>query len=201
MDGPPPGLSGTPPSSNHLTSWNTIVSGSQPAAKVAVAKSVEPESATSKILPLNQQPPAQAHQQVPLQGTDTVDIQQQKPPIFGNQQKQQIKQKPTATVKPLKPLDGFTTVQSNRQTSQSQQTTAPSTSTTSQSGSNASTGSRVSELDDFSADLPSASNLTSVINMNQEYPLASATIPPKTTGAKKKKKKGKDQVEQVGEVC
>ena len=67
--------------------------------------------------------------------------------------------------------------------------------------SNASTGSRVSELDDFSADIPSAPSISSVLNMNpQEYPLATATVAPKSSGAKKKKKKGKEQVEHGAEV-
>jgi len=64
--------------------------------------------------------------------------------------------------------------------------------------SNASTGSRVSELDDFSADLSSV-NLSNVINNLTEYPLAAATLPAKS-GTKKKKRKGKDQIEQVTEV-
>jgi hypothetical protein len=204
LEGAPPGLSGTPPPPNHLTSsWNTIVSGNQPTAKTAKPTATADPELVAANKP--QQPPlAQLQQPLQQAASEPVDIPLQKQPIFGGQQKQNIKQKPTATVKPLKPVDGFTTVQGNRQTSSSQvqqAATPPSAPTPHNTISNASTGSRVSELDDFSADLPSAANVSNVINMNQEYPLATATVAPKTSGAKKKKRKGKDQVEPVAEVC
>ena len=200
LEGPPPGLVGTPPTSN-LTSWNTIVSGSQSnSSKLTVLKPAE-----------QPEPTLGNRQQQQQHGSEPVDIPHQKQPIFGGQQKQNNKQKPTATVKPLKPLDGFTTVQNNRQTSNQQQsvptppapTPPPAVVVTTPINvpSNASTGSRVSELDDFSADIPSAPSISSVLNMNpQEYPLATATVAPKSSGAKKKKKKGKEQVEHGAEV-
>jgi len=177
------GIPPVPPSSNHLTSWNTIVSGSQ----AAKGQTKADDDSTSINKGQQQQPPLQ------ILVKENVEPPPQKSPIFGSQQKQYIKQKPTATVKPLKcnaPLDGFVTVQNSRQ--MNSQSAAASTSST------ASTGSRVSELDDFSADLSSA-NLSNVINNLTEYPLAAASLPVKS-GTKKKKRKGKEQIEQIAEV-
>ena len=165
------------PNSNPLTSWNTIVSGNQSAKGQSKA---DDDNSMHKV-------------QQPLQilVKETPEPTPQKSPIFGSQQKQSIKQKPTATVKPLKcnaPLDGFTTVQNSRQLN------TPSAA----ASSTASTGSRVSELDDFSADL-SPANMPNVLNNLSEYPLVAATLPAKSA-TKKKKRKGKDQIEQLSEV-
>lgn len=85
-------------------------------------------------------------------------------------------------------LDGFTTVQNSRQVSS--QPIAIATST-------ASTGSRVSELDDFSADLPV--DMPNNMNNLSEYPMVAASLLTKNT-TKKKKRKGKDQIEQITEI-
>ena len=139
MEGAPPGLSGTPPPPSHLTSsWNSIVSGNQPSSKASSkpTASADPEPVSKPQPPLTQP----QHQQA----SEPVDIPLQKQPIFGGQQKLNIKQKPTATVKPLKPVDGFTTVQNNRQPSSSQvqpTATPPSSAPTPHNTiSNASTG-------------------------------------------------------------
>ena len=167
------------PSANPLTSWNTIVSGNQ-------AKQQTKEDDKAQTSPQQQQP-----LQILVKENTEPTTAPQKSPIFGSQQKQSIKQKPTATVKPLKcnpSLDGFTTVQGSRSINSQPPVVASNA---------ASTGSRVSELDDFSADLPA--NMPSVINNLTDYPLVAATMPVKT-GSKKKKRKGKDQIEQLPEV-
>lgn len=151
--------------SNHMTSWNTIVSGNQ-------------SKSDNKQLPTNQQP-------LSIISKEAAESKPQKPsPIFGSQQKHGIK-KPTAHVKPLKchPIDGgFTTVQSSRQ------------------GLVVQAGSRVSELDDFSADFLSGSSSSSNHNNLTEYPPVAATNNTKSANGNKKRKKKKENVEHVSEI-
>jgi len=125
---------------------------------------------------------------------DPSSVKSQKPsPIFGNQQKHAVK-KPTAHVKPLK---------CNPPAALDVQTPSASV--------NVNTGSRVSELDDFSADLPVAAaiphrnlNMTANVVSNSfvDYPPVAAQVSGVSGSgkSKKKKKKGKDQVGLVSEV-
>lgn len=174
-----------PPSANSQTSaqqqqqmmsWNSVVSGNQYGGKASNRDSGEIIVSSKQPLEIS---------------TKEVSQKPQKPsPIFGNQQKHGVK-KPTAHVKPLKctaPNDGFTTVHNSRQTNSS----------------NSHMGSRVSELDDFTADLPTPivpnANVTAniVSNFVDYLPVTSAA--PAKSGGKKKKKKGKEQSGQISEV-
>lgn len=149
------------------SSWNAIVSGNQPAKQSAKQ---EEAFGMKDRRPLS------------VSAKESVENKPQKPsPIFGSQHKQAIK-KPTAHVKPLKcNNDGFTTVHSSRQQSHTQ-------------SADTHTGSRVSELDDFSTDFPiPAGNINTT-----DYPVAGTTS--SKAGAKKKKKKNKEPVEQISEV-
>lgn len=175
-----------------MTSWNTIVSGNQ-------AKIIEnPTSCTKRQQLVHSHPQAFSPQLLSVTSKDQPSNEtkpQKVSPIFGSQQKHAIK-KPTAHVKPLKNIqvDGFTTVQHfSRQGQQLQQAT----------------GSRVSELDDFSTDLVTRAAVTgqssqSLINI-QEYPPVVSSTQSKantsgTSGNKKRKKKGKDNIEPISEV-
>lgn len=170
------------PNQNHnMMSWNSVVSGNQ----YGVKATVRDDDITTK-----QQNDASSKE------ATEVGSKSQKPlPIFGNQQKHAVK-KPTAHVKPLKcmaPNDGFTTVHNTN----SRQSNNSSSSTH--------TGSRVSELDDFSTDLlplPMQSNsvhvTASVIRNIVDYPTAAAV--PQTKSNKKKRKKGKEQNAHIAEV-
>ncbi|XP_057297826.1 uncharacterized protein LOC130628825 [Hydractinia symbiolongicarpus] len=148
------------------SSWNAIVSGNQPAKQSAKQ---EEAFGMKDRRPLS------------VSAKENVENKPQKPsPIFGCQHKQAIK-KPTAHVKPLKcNNDGFTTVHSSRQQSHTQSVDTH-------------TGSRVSELDDFSTDFPiPAGNINTT-----DYPVAMTSS---KAGAKKKKKKNKEPVEQISEL-
>ena len=175
-----------------MTSWNTIVSGNQ-------AKTIEnPTSSTKRQQLVHSHPQPSSSQPLLVTSKDQPSNEtkpQKVSPIFGNQQKHAVK-KPTAHVKPLKnvQVDGFTTVQHfSRQGQQLQQAT----------------GSRVSELDDFSTDLVTRAAVTgqssqSLINI-QEYPPVVSSSQSKvntssTSGNKKRKKKGKDNMEPISEV-
>ena len=122
----------------------------------------------------------------------------QKPsPIFGHQKKA-VTKKPTAHVKPhvKSNTDGFTTMQASRQ---------PTTVQTGPKPAAPSSGSRVSELDDFSADIPAGPQACKV------EPVADATsssasnlgssAPANTSSkSKKRKKKNKEVAESGTEV-
>lgn len=179
-------LPATPPQNQqhqHMMSWNSVVSGNQ------YGKS--PTASTTRDI----MEPCSVNT---ASGKETKEqTRPQKPsPIFGNHQKHAVK-KPTAHVKPLKctpPTDGFMTVNSSTSISHRQQING-----------SAHTGSRVSELDDFSIDLPLAGasniNLTAnVVRSFVEYPPVNQTSTVTSSKNKKKKKKGKEQGGLISEV-
>lgn len=166
-----------------MMSWNSVVSGNNQYGGKSQQNNGNRDSVD-----------LDAKQPLEISAKETKEVSQkvQKPsPIFGNQQKHGVK-KPTAHVKPLKctaPTDGFTTVHNSRQMHSG--------------GSSTHTGSRVSELDDFTTDLPAGIvpntvNITAnVVSNFMEYPPVTSTAPTKN---KKKKKKGKEQIGQISEV-
>ena len=196
---------------HHLMSWNSVVSGSnnqQQFGKSPTGRELmEPCTVNTNL----------SQQIATNEGVTSTNAKENKPqkpsPIFGNQQKHAVK-KPTAHVKPLKANppppaqhsaqeDGFTTVHGNNNSAASGR---------SATGGAAGSGSRVSELDDFSADLRVGSNNVSknirltanvVSNSIVDYPPAhlAQQVAVNDVGAgiqatkskKKKNKKAKDQ--------
>ena len=207
-----------------MMSWNSVVSGSNNNQQQQYGKS---PTGRDLMEPCTVNTNFSQQQTAPKEGVTSTNAKENKPqkpsPIFGNQQKHAVK-KPTAHVKPLKchpppPAQnsvqgdgGFTTVHGNNNSTSSGRSAV---------GGAAGSGSRVSELDDFSADLRLGGAGNNNVNKNVrltanvvsnsivDYPPANLAHQVAVNGGigvqatKSKKKKNKKAKDQTGipEVC